>query len=73
MDNVDSHDDQDIELEGNGALDIHEDALVIAYLQIGEIQIGLTLKEQIVLCIGPSGLNGKVILYYGCGQMDKYE
>jgi hypothetical protein len=45
MDNVDSHDDQDIELEGNGALDIHEDALVIAYLQIGEVQIGFTPKE----------------------------
>jgi hypothetical protein len=45
MDNGDSHDDQDIELEGNGALDIHEDVLVIAYLQIGEVPIGLTPKE----------------------------
>jgi len=45
MDNGDSHDDQDIELEGNGALDIHEDAPIIAYLQVGEILVGLTPKE----------------------------
>jgi hypothetical protein len=28
-DNGDSHDDQDIELKGNGALDIHEDARLL--------------------------------------------
>ncbi len=49
MDNGDSRHDQDIELEGNGALDIHEDAFVIAYLQIGEVPIGLTPKEQTML------------------------
>jgi hypothetical protein len=32
MNNGDSHHDQNIELEGNGALDIHEDAHIIAYL-----------------------------------------
>ncbi len=36
---------KDIEFESNGALDIHEDALVITYLQVGEVSIGLTPKE----------------------------
>jgi hypothetical protein len=31
MDNGEVH-DEDIELEGNGALDFHEDALIITYL-----------------------------------------
>jgi hypothetical protein len=35
-----------MELEGNGALDIYDDALVIAYLQVGEVPIGLTPKER---------------------------
>jgi hypothetical protein len=38
--------DVDMELEGNGALDIYDDAIVIAYLQAGEILIGLTPKER---------------------------
>jgi hypothetical protein len=42
MDNGDSHYDQDIELEGNGVLDIHEDAPIIAYLQACEVLVGLT-------------------------------
>jgi hypothetical protein len=37
---------EDIEFKRNGALDIHEDALVITYLQVGEVSIGLTPKEQ---------------------------
>jgi len=45
MDDGDPH-DVDMELEGNGALDIYDDALVIAYLQVGEIPIGLTPKER---------------------------
>jgi hypothetical protein len=45
MDDGDLH-DVDMELEGNGALDIYDDALVIAYLQAGEVPIGLTLKEK---------------------------
>ncbi len=45
MDNGDSHDDQDIELEGNSALDIHEDSPIIAYLQTNKVLIGLTPKE----------------------------
>ncbi len=35
----------DMELKGNGALKIYDDALVIAYLQVGEVLIGLTPKE----------------------------
>jgi hypothetical protein len=34
-----------MELRGNGALKIYDDALVIAYLQVGEVLIGLTPKE----------------------------
>ncbi len=45
MDDGDPH-DVDMELEGNGALDIYDDALVIAYLQVGEIPIRLTPKER---------------------------
>jgi hypothetical protein len=35
-----------MELEGNGALDIHEDAHIITYLQASEFPIGLTPKEE---------------------------
>ncbi len=45
MDDGDPH-DVDMESKDNGALDIYEDAPVIAYLQIGEILIGLTPKEK---------------------------
>jgi hypothetical protein len=38
--------DANIEPNSDGALNIHVDALVIAYLQMGEISIGLTPKEQ---------------------------
>jgi len=44
MGNMNSH-DANIVLEGNGALDIHEDAHVITYLQACEILVGLTPKE----------------------------
>jgi len=40
----DSH-DANIEPKSDGTLNIHMDALVIAYLQMGEILVGLTLKE----------------------------
>jgi hypothetical protein len=40
----DSH-DVDIEQKSDGALNIHVDALVIAYLQMGKISVGLTPKE----------------------------
>ncbi len=35
-----------MELEGNGALDIYDDAPIIAYLQAREVLIGLTPKEK---------------------------
>jgi hypothetical protein len=40
-----SHNDDD-EVEGNGALDIHLDLLVMAYLHVGEVSMGLTPNEQ---------------------------
>jgi len=39
--------DLDIQLEGDGALDIYENALIIAYLQVGEVlDVMLTYKEH---------------------------
>jgi hypothetical protein len=35
-----------MESKGNSALDIYDDEFVIAYLQVGEILIGLTPKER---------------------------
>jgi hypothetical protein len=35
-----------MESKGSGALDIYDDAHVIAYLQVGEIPIGLKPKER---------------------------
>jgi hypothetical protein len=35
-----------MELEGNGALDIYDDAPIITYLQVGEVPIGLTPNEK---------------------------
>ncbi len=66
MDDGDPH-DLDMELEGNGALDIYDDAPIIAYLQTCEILIGLSLKERDRVVIGPNNSNGKVIPSYGCG------
>jgi len=40
----DSH-DMDIELKGDGALDIHVNAPIIAYLQASEVSIIFTPKE----------------------------
>jgi hypothetical protein len=45
MDDGDPH-DADMELKGNGALNIYDDAHVIAYLQVGEVPIKLTPKER---------------------------
>jgi hypothetical protein len=45
VDNGDPH-DVDMESEGNGALDIYDNVPIIAYLQVGEVPIGLTPKEM---------------------------
>ncbi len=45
MDDEDPH-DLDMVLEGNGVLDIYDEAPIIAYLQVGEAPIGLTPKER---------------------------
>jgi hypothetical protein len=37
--------DVNIKLRGNGALDIHEDAYIIAYLQACEVLVELTTNE----------------------------
>jgi len=37
--------DEDIEPKGNGALNIHDDSSIFAYLQANEIPVGLTPKE----------------------------
>lgn len=37
--------DVNIELKGDGTLDIHDDASIITYLQACETSIGLTPKE----------------------------
>jgi hypothetical protein len=46
--NVEDEDphDVDMELKGNGALDIYDDAHVTTYLQACEVIIGLTPKEK---------------------------
>jgi hypothetical protein len=44
MGNEDNH-DVNIELKGNGVLNIHEDAPIITYLQACEVLIGLAFKE----------------------------
>jgi hypothetical protein len=45
MDDGDPH-DVDMESKGNGALDIYDDAPIIAYLQTSEVPIGLAPKER---------------------------
>jgi hypothetical protein len=70
MDDGDSH-DVDMESKGNGAMDVYDDAHVIAYLQAKEVPIGLTPRKGTMLSIKPSGSNGKVIPSFECGQMDK--
>jgi hypothetical protein len=46
--NVDDGDPHDVnmELKGNDDLEIYDDAHVIAYLQVGEVPIGLTPKDM---------------------------
>jgi hypothetical protein len=39
--------EEDIELEGNGAQDIHDDSWIISYLQANEILVEITPKEWI--------------------------
>jgi hypothetical protein len=70
MDDGDPH-DVNMESEGNGALDIYDDELVIAYLQASEIPIGLTPKERNRVVHRAKCFKWEVIPSYGCGQMDK--
>lgn len=36
----------DVDLEGDGVLNIHQNTSIVAYLQAHEIPIGLTSKEH---------------------------
>jgi hypothetical protein len=58
-------------LKGDGALNIHDDD-IISYLQVVEILIRLVPKEWNCVMHGVKCSSGKVIISYGCGQMDKY-
>jgi hypothetical protein len=64
--------DVDMELKGNVALNIYDDAPIIAYLQANEVSIGLTPKER-----GHVVHRAKQFKWEGnskscgCGQMDK--
>jgi hypothetical protein len=42
--------DEDLEPKGNGAQDIHDNSLVITYLEVGEVLVGLTPKEWKLCC-----------------------
>jgi hypothetical protein len=56
----------------NGALNnICGDAPIIAYLQVGEVSVGLTPKEHDQLCIGLNGSSENAIPSYGCGWMNE--
>jgi hypothetical protein len=45
VDDGDTH-DVDMELEGNGTINIYDDAPIIVYLQVTEVMIGLLTKEK---------------------------
>lgn len=66
MGNGDSQ-DANIELEGDGALGIYENAFIIVYLQVGEIFDGLTTKEHNQVLHRAT----RTIPYYACGWMDE--
>lgn len=36
----------DVDMEGDGVLNIHQDTSIVAYLQANEISIGLASKEH---------------------------
>jgi hypothetical protein len=63
--------DVDMESKGKGALDIYDDAPIIAYLQACEIPIGLTPKEKDRVAHRAKWFKWEGNSLYGCGQMDK--
>jgi hypothetical protein len=69
MGNENSHNDDDDEPEGNGALEIHLDLHVMAYLYATEVLVGLTPKERNQVVHKAKWSQGKVIPYYVRGQM----
>jgi hypothetical protein len=70
VDDGDSH-DVDMELKGNGALDIYDDAFVITYLQAKKVPIGLTPKERDCVELRAKRFKWECNSFYKSGQMDK--
>jgi hypothetical protein len=66
MGNGDSQ-DENIELEGDGALKNMKIAFIIVYLQVGEVLDGLTTKEHDQVLHRAK----RTIPYYECGWMDE--
>jgi len=60
-----------VELNDDGAIGIHEDALVIPYMQACETLVRLTPKEHERLCIGLRSFDGNVVPSYRCGMIDE--
>jgi hypothetical protein len=61
-----------VEPKGDVALNIrHEDVFVIAYLQMGEVLMGLNLSNVTMFCICLNSLSGRIILFYKCRRMDE--
>lgn len=44
----------DVEPKGDAALNIHEDVVVIVYLQMGEVPMGLSLSNLTMFYICPN-------------------
>jgi hypothetical protein len=63
--------DLEIELKGDGALDIHEDATIIAHLQVNEVLVRLALKEHDQVVHRVKLFKWKRMFSYMCGWMDK--
>jgi hypothetical protein len=59
----------DIELEGDGALDMYEDAFVIHIYKHVKFQLDWHLRKVTKLCIGLSGSSGNAIPSYKCWCM----
>ncbi len=52
--NIGNKDFVDVEPKGDAALNIHEDVVVIVYLQMGEVPMGLSLSNVTMFYICPN-------------------
>ncbi len=62
----------DDEQENNGALNIHLDLPIMAYLQANEVLVDWHPRSGIGLSTRQNNSDGKVIFYYVCGQIGEY-